>query len=82
MLLCNVLLSAYRADVAPFVAAAPSEAVSCLVNQGAVRRGPTEGQNLRWEVLRRRRRRRKSSHSHLQMLKELLLYDDMKLKCA
>lgn len=80
MLLCNVLLSAYRADVAPFVAAAPSEAVSCLVNQGAVCRGPTEGQKLRWEVLRRRRR--KSSHSHLQMLKELLLYDDMKLKCA
>lgn len=38
MLLCNVLLSAYRADVAPFVAAAPSEAVSYLVNQGAVYR--------------------------------------------
>lgn len=38
MLLCNVLLSAYRADGAPFVAAAPSEAVSCLLSQGAVYR--------------------------------------------
>lgn len=49
MLLCNALLSAHGADVAPFVAAAPSEPVSCL-NQRAVYRCSRTNTEAEFEV--------------------------------
>lgn len=67
MLLCNALLRAYGADVAPFVAAAPSEPASCLGKSGRCSTLQRTNRGTKFEVGSAEEEEKQS----LQMLKEL-----------